>query len=62
MCGHHPWILGGKGLRMGRQEPGRAMVSVQPLRPLSWTPAFGAQGPMLIKQQLPFSDQLLCAM
>lgn len=41
----------------GGQEPGSAVVTVQPLRPLSWT-----QGLILIKWQPPFSDQLLCAM
>lgn len=56
------WVLGGKGLMMGKQEPGRAVVSVQPLRTLRWTQAFGTQGLMLIKQQLPLSDQLLWAM
>lgn len=46
----------------GRQEPSSAMVGVQPLMTLSQTEAFGSQGLILIKQQRPFSDYLLCAM
>lgn len=41
-----------------RQGYGQCATTQTP----SWTRAFGAQGLILIKQQLPFSDQLLCAM
>lgn len=40
-----------------RQGCGQCAATQAP----SWTQAFGAQG-LLVKQQLPFSDQLLCAM
>lgn len=56
MSGPHSWILGGKGLVEGRQEPSSTLVSVQPLMTLGRTGAFGSQGLILIKQQLPFSD------